>query len=117
MKKRWVLVLMTMAAMVFGLTAGALAEQGVTDTEIHIGQWGPQTGPAAPWGAVARGTGVFFKMINEKGGIHGRDVEQRQRRVDLPDRRSARTAGLRSGQRPVGARHDHQALAGDDQLS
>jgi len=46
MKKRWVLVLMTMGAMVFGLTAGALAEQGVTDTEIHIGQWGPQTGPA-----------------------------------------------------------------------
>ena len=74
MKKRWVLVLMTMVAMVFGLTAGALAEQGVTDTEIHIGQWGPQTGPAAPWGAVARGTGVFFKMINDEGGIHGRKI-------------------------------------------
>ncbi|MBW2208874.1 MAG: ABC transporter substrate-binding protein, partial [Deltaproteobacteria bacterium] len=65
---------MTMGAMVFGLTAGALAEQGVTDTEIHIGQWGPQTGPAAPWGAVARGTGVFFKMINDEGGIHGRKI-------------------------------------------
>ena len=74
MKKRWVLVLMTMGAMVFGLTAGALAEQGVTDTKIHIGQWGPQTGPAAPWGAVARGTGVFFKMINDEGGIHGRKI-------------------------------------------
>jgi ABC-type branched-subunit amino acid transport system substrate-binding protein len=65
---------MTMAAMVLGLTAGALAEQGVTDTEIHIGQWGPQTGPAAPWGAVARGTGVYFKMINDEGGIHGRKI-------------------------------------------
>ncbi len=47
---------------------------GVSDTEIHIGQWGPQTGPAAPWGAVARGTGVLFQMINEEGGIHGRKI-------------------------------------------
>ncbi|SHJ51729.1 amino acid/amide ABC transporter substrate-binding protein, HAAT family [Desulfatibacillum alkenivorans DSM 16219] len=52
----------------------AFAEEGVTDTEIHIGQWGPQTGPAAAWGSVARGTGVLFEMINEKGGIHGRKI-------------------------------------------
>jgi branched-chain amino acid transport system substrate-binding protein len=58
--------------MVFGLTFSAMAEEGVTDTEIHIGQWGPQTGPAAPWGAVARGTDAYFKMINAEGGIHGR---------------------------------------------
>ena len=51
---------------------GAAAEEGVTDTEIHIGQWGPQTGPAAPWGSVARGTDAYFKMINAEGGIHGR---------------------------------------------
>jgi len=37
-------------AMVFGLAFGAMAEEGVTDTEIHLGSWGPQTGPAAPWG-------------------------------------------------------------------
>jgi len=47
---------------------------GVTDTEIHIAQWGPQTGPAAPWGGVARGTGVFFQMINDEGGINGRKI-------------------------------------------
>ena len=52
----------------------ALAERGVTDTEIRIGQWGPQTGPAALWGAVARGTRAYFDMINEEGGIHGRKV-------------------------------------------
>jgi ABC-type branched-subunit amino acid transport system substrate-binding protein len=46
--------------------------RGVTDTEILIGQWGPQTGPAAPWGAVARGTDLLVKIINEEGGIHGR---------------------------------------------
>ncbi|MDY6880822.1 MAG: ABC transporter substrate-binding protein [Desulfatiglans sp.] len=53
----------------------AKAERGVTDTEIRIGQWGPQTGPAALWGAVARGTGCYFKMINDEGGIHGRTIK------------------------------------------
>ncbi len=54
--------------------AAAWAERGVTDTEIRIGQWGPQTGPAALWGAVARGTGCYFDMINAEGGIHGRKI-------------------------------------------
>lgn len=57
-----------------GLISVALAERGVTDTEIRIGQWGPQTGPAALWGAVARGTGCYFDMINAEGGIHGRKI-------------------------------------------
>jgi branched-chain amino acid transport system substrate-binding protein len=74
MVKKGLWVFLAVAAMVFGLAFGAMAEEGVTDTEIHIGQWGPQTGPAAPWGAVARGTGVYFDMINAKGGIHGRKL-------------------------------------------
>ena len=63
-----------MVAMIFGMALTASAEEGVTDTEIHIGQWGPQTGPAAPWGSVARGTDAYFKMINAEGGIHGRKL-------------------------------------------
>ncbi|MDX2509636.1 MAG: ABC transporter substrate-binding protein [Desulfobacterales bacterium] len=74
MVKKGLWLFLAVAAMVFGLAFGAMAEEGVTDTEIHIGQWGPQTGPAAPWGAVARGTGVYFDMINAKGGIHGRKL-------------------------------------------
>jgi len=72
LKSSWVLLLA--AAMIFGLTFNTMAEEGVTDTEIHIGQWGPQTGPAAPWGAVARGTDAYFKMLNAEGGIHGRKL-------------------------------------------
>lgn len=49
--------------------------RGVTDKTIKIGQWGPQTGPAAAWGAVARGTDLYFKLINDEGGIHGRKIE------------------------------------------
>jgi ABC-type branched-subunit amino acid transport system substrate-binding protein len=56
-------------------TSSGQAVRGVTDTEIYIGQWGPQTGPAAPWGAVARGTGLFFKGINDEGGINGRKIK------------------------------------------
>ncbi|MCJ7593782.1 MAG: ABC transporter substrate-binding protein [Desulfobacterales bacterium] len=75
MKKRGFWILVLGLAAVLGLAFGAAAEEGVTDTAIHIGQWGPQTGPAAPWGAVARGTGVYFQMINDEGGIHGRKIE------------------------------------------
>lgn len=31
------------------------ARPGFDAKEIRIAQWGPQTGPAAPWGSVARG--------------------------------------------------------------
>ncbi len=74
MKKRGFLVLLSVLFIVLGFGFSAIAEEGVTDTEIHIGQWGPQTGPAAPWGSVARGTDALFKMINAEGGIHGRKL-------------------------------------------
>ena len=51
------------------------AGPGFDDKEIRIGQWGPQTGPAAPWGSVARGSGLLFNVINEQGGIHGRKIK------------------------------------------
>ena len=50
------------------------AVRGVTDDEIVIGGWGPQTGPAALWGSIGRGTAAYFEMINEEGGIHGRKI-------------------------------------------
>ena len=74
MRKNGFLVLLSVVFIVSGFGFNAIAEVGVTDTEIHIGQWGPQTGPAAPWGSVARGTDALFKMINAEGGIHGRKV-------------------------------------------
>jgi len=75
MNKRIFWVILTSVSFLMCFAAGAVAEEGVTDTVIHIGQWGPQTGPAAPWGSVARGTGVYFQMINEEGGINGRKID------------------------------------------
>ncbi len=74
MKKYLMFVLTVTTLVIFGMAFNTSAEEGITDTEIHIGQWGPQTGPAAPWGAVARGTDAYFKMINDQGGIHGRKL-------------------------------------------
>ena len=66
-----------MMFIVFSITAPVSAQnvRGVTDTEILIGQTGPQTGPAAAWGSVARGSGLLFKGINDEGGIHGRKIK------------------------------------------
>ena len=36
---------------------------------------GPQTGPAAAWGSVARGSDLLFKIVNDEGGIHGRKIK------------------------------------------
>ncbi len=74
MKKRLRLVLFVSLAFLLSFAPNLCAEEGVTDTEIHLGQWGPQTGPAAAWGNVARGTGDYFKWINDNGGIHGRKI-------------------------------------------
>ena len=73
-KTNWYITLSFAVVMSMSVISVAWAERGVTDTEIRIGQWGPQTGPAALWGAVARGTGCYFDMINAEGGIHGRKI-------------------------------------------
>jgi branched-chain amino acid transport system substrate-binding protein len=74
MSKRTLVFLCVAILSTFLLSTPGSAQtvRGVTDTEVLIGQWGPQTGPAAPWGAVARGTDLLVKIVNEEGGIHGR---------------------------------------------
>jgi branched-chain amino acid transport system substrate-binding protein len=64
------------AILLFVLSPVSMAgAPGFDDQEIRIAQWGPQTGPAAPWGSVARGSDALFKMINDAGGIHGRKIK------------------------------------------
>ncbi|MEW6044945.1 MAG: ABC transporter substrate-binding protein [Bacillota bacterium] len=50
------------------------AERGITATEVVIGTSTPLSGPAAPWGATARGAEAYVQHINEQGGIHGRRI-------------------------------------------
>ena len=74
--KRFWMVLGMAACLMLILSPSALAAKpGFDDKEIRIAQWGPQTGPAAPWGNVARGSRLLFNLVNEEGGIHGRKIK------------------------------------------
>jgi ABC-type branched-subunit amino acid transport system substrate-binding protein len=64
-----------LAFLALAIAAFAAAPTGFDDKEIRIGQWGPQTGPAAAWGNVARGSKLLFDVVNEEGGIHGRKIK------------------------------------------
>jgi len=48
---------------------------GVTDTEVLVGNWSPQSGAAASYGVVALGTDAYFKYVNDQGGIYGRKIK------------------------------------------
>ena len=75
MKKKLMFTLFVSLTLFLSLVSITIAEEGVTDTAIHIGQWGPLSGPGAAWGVVARGTGAYFQWINDSGGIHGRKID------------------------------------------
>ncbi len=50
------------------------AEEGVTDTEIHIGEFGPLSGPAKLWADCLYGAELCFNLVNKEGGLHGRKI-------------------------------------------
>ncbi|GAA5175771.1 ABC transporter substrate-binding protein [Niveibacterium umoris] len=62
--------------------AQAAEAPGITDKEILIGQTAAQTGPAADLGRDVRlGIEAYFKEVNAKGGVNGRQL----RLVSLDD--------------------------------
>ncbi|MBF0121617.1 MAG: ABC transporter substrate-binding protein [Desulfobacterales bacterium] len=71
-KKFFQLIILILIIFCFNLYA--LAEEGLTDTEIHIAQFGPMSGPAIAWGSVVKGGDLAFKIINDEGGINGRKI-------------------------------------------
>lgn len=54
----------------------ALAENGVTDTEIVIGQFAAISGPAAQLGQrMQLGMQAYFNAVNAQGGVNGRTIK------------------------------------------
>lgn len=49
-------------------------DQGVTDTEIKLGQTAPYSGPVSAYGTFGKASLAYFAMINDKGGINGRKI-------------------------------------------
>ncbi len=72
-KRKPLLILWTMLLVLFTPIFLA-AEEGVTDTEIHIGQFGPLSGPAKLWADCVYGADITFKLVNQNGGIYGRKI-------------------------------------------
>ena len=69
----------TLIAIVLALTSlSAISErvrdQGVTDTEIRVGNVMPYSGNMQAFGAIGKAEAAYFEMINERGGINGRKV-------------------------------------------
>lgn len=58
-------------------TAGAAHAEtvGVTDKEIVLGGTGALSGPASAYGSLTRSAGGYYKMINEQGGVNGRQIK------------------------------------------
>ena len=65
------------AALVVSATAATPPARGagVTDTEIRIGNIMPYTGPLAAFASIGRAEAAYFDMINERGGINGRQIK------------------------------------------
>jgi branched-chain amino acid transport system substrate-binding protein len=53
----------------------AQAEMGVTDSTIKIGNIQPYSGPASAYSQIAYTDTAYIKMINDTGGVCGRQIE------------------------------------------
>ncbi|GKQ50584.1 ABC transporter substrate-binding protein [Bradyrhizobium sp. Ce-3] len=75
-----------MATLIRTLLAGVVAlaslgaitqqvrDQGVTDTEIRIGNLMPYSGTLEIFGQIGKAEAAYFDMVNERGGINGRKI-------------------------------------------
>ncbi len=71
------------ALVIAGLAGAALTgcgekqsggDPGVSDSEIKIGNTNPYSGPASAYGTIGRASTAYFDMINEQGGVNGRNI-------------------------------------------
>lgn len=57
-----------------GAITERVREEGVTDTEIRIGNLMPYSGSFEVFGAIGKAEAAYFEVLNERGGINGRKV-------------------------------------------
>src|ERR1700736_3747554 len=50
-------------------------DPGASDTEIKLGQTVPHSGPGSLYGVLGRVGEAYFQMLNESGGINGRQIK------------------------------------------
>jgi branched-chain amino acid transport system substrate-binding protein len=58
------------------LVSSAMAETGITDKQVLVGQFAAFSGPAAQLGERLKvGIDAYFKSVNEQGGVNGRQLK------------------------------------------
>lgn len=57
-----------------GITQAQPYSPGASDKEIKIGNTSPYSGNASSYSSYAKAQTAYFKMINDKGGINGRQI-------------------------------------------
>ena len=63
-------------ASIAALLAAALASPtALAQKTIKIGNTNPYSGPASAYGTIGKTIGAYWKMVNDKGGINGRQIE------------------------------------------
>lgn len=72
--KRTIALVMAIAFWPGFTNADLISDDGVSDSEIRIGNIMPYTGPLAAFGAIGRAEAAYFEMVNDNGGINGRKV-------------------------------------------
>ena len=50
-------------------------DPGASATEIKIGQTMPYSGPVTAAAAIGRAEAAYFKMVNDRGGVNGRQIK------------------------------------------
>lgn len=66
---------MVCGAVLIGIAgSAAAAEQGITDTEILLGQTMPYSGPASSYSSQGKLAAAYYNMVNSKGGVNGRKI-------------------------------------------
>lgn len=55
--------------------AAGTYDAGASDKEIRVGQFGPLSGPVSSFGVLALAMDAYFRMLNEQGGINGRNIK------------------------------------------
>jgi ABC-type branched-subunit amino acid transport system substrate-binding protein len=70
-------IVAALGALVLAAAAGAstTATPGVTATTVTIGSSGPLSGEAAAAAGVLKGADAYFKYVNGRGGVNGRQIK------------------------------------------
>ncbi len=76
MRKRSTLIVLLLGVAALGAFAGVAGAQapGVTDKEVLLCSYQPMTGKESTYFRMGKGADIWYKHVNEQGGVNGRRI-------------------------------------------